>query len=192
MYIVNVMYSYVDRDIEIPMTNISHKDQISITKYKRTIDKNNHYISYRMKQLFTNGNRIYFNKWGKPLCDSIFFNVSHDGTLVVGTTHYREIGIDCIDLQRPIALENISSVFCKTEIPSLKLFCKKEAVVKMIGQGLSFDLQRIRLLDNKVYIDDELIKEYKILETESNNHFIAVCSSFNSDDVELKISEFIY
>ena len=62
----------------------------------------------------------------------------------------------------------------------------------MIGQGLSFDLKRIRISNNKVYIDGKLIKKYKMLETKFNDHFIAVCSSFDSNDVKLKLSEYKY
>lgn len=109
-----------------------------------------------------------YTKYGKPIINNLFFNISHTGSTVVCAIHHQKpIGID-IELKRNISVTNFKNCFtdkewytlkhsCNKELLFYNLWTRKEAVIKAAGIGLqvplnSFDvLQKVVVLKNRVY-----------------------------------------
>lgn len=92
--------------------------------------------------------KIYFNEYGKPLCDVCFFSISHSGNRVLCAISDEPIGVD-IQQIKPIKSRKSYIFFNEkendyvnqnTELISqryIEIFTKKEAAIKMLGLSIS-------------------------------------------------------
>lgn len=99
---------------------------------------------------------------GKPICknfDNLFFSFSHTNEFILLAISDNEIGAD-VELVREISL-NVAKRFCvEKELTYINeninewkgyhnffnIWTKKEAYIKYIGTGLSYDLRKINVL----------------------------------------------
>lgn len=103
---------------------------------------------------------------GKPYVENpksqLFFNISHSKDCVLyGFSHESEIGVDIEFLDEEIEAELISNHFFASEEISLiqnskgklkseaffRLWCIKEAYIKLVGKGLTFPLDQVLVKD---------------------------------------------
>ena len=103
---------------------------------------------------------------GKPYVENpkaqLFFNISHSKDCVLyGFSHESEIGVDIEFLNEEIEAELISNHFFASEEISLiqnskgklkseaffRLWCVKEAYIKLVGKGLTFPLDQVLVKD---------------------------------------------
>lgn len=99
---------------------------------------------------------------GKPICknfDNLFFSFSHTNGFILLAISDTEIGAD-VELIREISLNVAKRVCVKEELTYINssinkwkvyhnffnIWTKKEAYIKYLGTGLSFDLRKINVL----------------------------------------------
>ncbi|MGN0804644.1 MAG: 4'-phosphopantetheinyl transferase family protein [Candidatus Coproplasma sp.] len=144
--------------------------------------------------------RIYRNEHGKPYLKegSIFFNLSHSGTVAVCAISSAEVGIDVQEV-RPVSESLIKKICTKDEYAFVaqnseeidKRFCRlwaiKESVIKCLGKGLSLSPSKIEVklsTPHSIIIGGEQtnlrFKEYTL-----NGYYIAVCSSVDNFSPEV-------
>jgi phosphopantetheinyl transferase len=127
-------------------------------------------------------NTIKFEKKGKPFFDNsnIFFNMSNSKNTIILITAPYEVGVD-LEFVRPVKRTIYSRVFCKEEIEFLgqsnneeadfiKLWTKKEAVVKLFGGGISMGLANFSVLKNELFVFGRIVIIEKIDFMEGSAH----------------------
>lgn len=138
--------------------SIQNKDAQKRTLFGRIILK---YISARLG--IARPDFVSITSWGKPVFTSpngFDFNISHSGDLVVCCLAKDAfVGID-LELNRPIKIEIYRNCFDSQEwqfitesknpgLTFLKLWARKEAVIKADGRGIAIDLSSFNCLNNK-------------------------------------------
>ena len=119
---------------------------------------------------------FHYGANGKPYLlnyPNVYFNISHCRHACVCAVSNKEIGVDVQDV-RPYRASTARKVCCQTELSLLedspdkartfaKIWCMKEAYVKMTGDGITVPLNEIDT--SKLAIE---VTEYE-------NFFIAIC-----------------
>ncbi len=102
--------------------------------------------------------KVAFEEKGKPFIpnSNIHFNISNTKGIVVLALHNKPVGIDVEQPRKPSKII-FSRVFCEDEIRSITcsedftiLWTRKEAVVKLLGGGISMGLSNFSVLDDCV------------------------------------------
>ena len=112
---------------------------------------------------------LIYNEYGKPFLKDrdLFFNISHTKNTIVIAISDKEVGIDLqVKSYRPRVIDKYFTPSEQTLVDNsldkadtfTKVWVKKEAYVKMIGQGLSYGLKKVDtpLLNIKVSKKDDL------------------------------------
>ena len=127
------------------------------------------------------------NEYGKPISNSIFFNISHSGSyIVLATSVKRNIGID-IEIIRPISnklkqyVAHEAEVF-NDDIDFLKSYTRKEALLKCIGKGIDRRLDEINVNDDIICLDN---KEYRCLTISEEQYVLSIVLE-GIDDIVFK------
>ncbi len=115
-----------------------------------------------------NEDNLFYNECGKPLIKDGYFNISHDGDYVILVSDKNEVGIDMINI-RARDFSFVKKVFTLDEInyanddikKCYEIWCKKESVVKLLGKGISYPLDKVNtygfIKDNFIVIDNTKI-----------------------------------
>ena len=101
-------------------------------------------------------NDLKYSEHGKPVADSIYFNVSHAGDYVVGVLSDCEVGCD-IEKNANAPLEVAEHYFYHSELAYIKaaedkdkafftLWTLKESYMKMTGRGMSLPLDSFEVV----------------------------------------------
>lgn len=122
-------------------------------------------------------NEMKYSKYNKPYFeeDSIQFNISHSGDIVICAIDDKlEIGID-IEKVSNIKIDDFTSQFSVNEWNKILLsndnreaffefWTQKEAVIKSHGNGLAIPLESFEISNNEAIINKEIfyLKEIKI------------------------------
>jgi len=155
---------------------------------------------------------IYLGPHGKPMAEGIYFNISHSGDYAFGVVADAEVGCDVEGIKGP-KLSVARRFFTKKEQAWLEsadsdfsgelegglakafytIWTRKEAVIKMTGEGISRDLRsfcvvsaqtRIGLLETlELPMND--IKKAQVYTQAFDGHIFSVCCQG-----ELKIPSF--
>lgn len=132
-----------------------------------------------------------YNEYKKPYIDNKYFNISHSNDYVVLIVSDDEVGID-IETNRNINEKLIDYVLNEEEKKTLKnnndfikIWTKKESIVKCLGTGINSKLKYINTIDN-----DKLIKindTNLFLKTINyDNYYISFCKKSIIDDYNLE------
>lgn len=128
---------------------------------------------------------------GKPYLKDhdVYFNISHTNGAIAIAFSESETGVD-IEHVRPTDTKIANRFFCESEAAFLekvenknaeflKMWTRKEAYIKMTGEGISAGLNTFDTLEEKI------AKKIKTFEIEG--FYISVCSK-NTDDFETIIT----
>lgn len=114
-----------------------------------------------------------YGKHGKPYSSALFFNLSHSGQYVICAVGRREIGCDiqiikpCRDAmaRRFFAPEEQAYLFSakgtERDARFIRLWCRKESLLKRSGEGLTRELRDISCLTGEDFYEMEMA-EYRI------------------------------
>ena len=171
-------YKFINKnnleDIENYKIEISKKEKIASAIFE------NKYI----------GN-YFLNDYGKPLNENIYFNISHSKGLVCFAKSETNIGIDIEkirDVEKSL-INNVTNLEEQKYIDSYEKFFEiwtnKEAIGKMIGNGISLNLKDIPSLPLNSAHE---YNGYKFFNKTIwyKNHIITVCLK-TENDFEIKI-----
>jgi 4'-phosphopantetheinyl transferase len=179
--------------------------QDKIKRYKRWQDAQSSLLGrllllkgiQEIYQLDYTEKEISYTKFNKPFFvdDSIHFNISHSGSIVVcAITKKSALGID-IEKITTNEIEDFESQFSQkewekiisSENPKEAFFdywAQKEAVIKSHGHGLTIPLKSFEILKNETIINDEkfYLRELKI----DNEYKCYLSLNENFDDIKIK------
>lgn len=130
---------------------------------------------YYLTDTEINLNHYKKNKNGKPYLNNsnLKFNISHTNKTVVCVFNNEEVGVD-IEEVNTVDYNDFKNVFAKEEIITLEqnddyikfyeLWTKKEAVAKVLGQGLYIPLQNINAVKDEIKYNGEIfdIKKFTV------------------------------
>lgn len=121
-------------------------------------------------------------KHGKPFFEDsdIYFNVSHSGEYVVCAYGDKEVGVD-IQKNKEIKDNLIRRISHEKDdkINPLAIWVIKESYVKLLGQGLSFDMRRCYIdFEKNMVIDMSGANKNAIFELHkiSEDYLLSVCT----------------
>lgn len=176
-----------------------------IPKFKRNQDRWRSYIGallmtymfYKREKIYGKGTLVRLNtgKWTEQYNNSSNFisvNASHSNNLIVyGSTSQWHIGIDIqffdkkkyfLEYIESILTENEANI-CKSNTEMIYMYwCLKEACLKALGFGLSFNPTRIEieLIDSLVEHNEDRNENVKITD-------ILDCIEFDKNDYRIKV-----
>lgn len=126
------------------------------------------------------GEGIYFNEYGKPLKDGIYFNISHSKEYVIFALYKHKIGIDIEYINLDIKDDLIRYALNEQEYNNLKnkeefyeLWTKKEAVIKC--EGVTIGKIKNILEDNK----------YNIISFKYDNYYVSLAYEGKHTDINI-------
>ena len=148
-----------DFDTETAMNALPQSAQRLILKYRRPQDRNTRIVSHQMKMVLSGGRAITRTEYGKPVCDGVWFNVSHDGGCVVGIAAETPVGIDVMDtsIQREIRFfHNVLTPYEREYIGDdllrfYHIWTAKEAFLKMLGTGICSPMELVEIREGAVF-----------------------------------------
>ena len=142
---------------------------------------------------------LKYSENGKPVVDSLYFNVSHAGDCVVGVVSERQVGCD-IEKAVNAPLEIASHYFCPSERKYIEtaadpgkafftLWTLKESYMKMTGRGMSLPLDSFEIVrtDTGFALGKSPEKPGFFQTMEFEDYIFSVC---NESDFTLNQKEF--
>jgi phosphopantetheinyl transferase len=199
-------YSVVIKSI-LSEPSIEEWNELSNGLPNDLIDKANHFKNWKQRALRLRGwqlllaelnklqcpeliNNISYGDKGKPFFENgnIFFNISNTKNTVILVVSNAEIGVD-LEFSRSPKKNIYSRVFCSEEIAFLeastnetyefiRLWTRKESVVKLFGGGISMGLSNFSVLKNELFAFDKIVQIEKF-EIEGGIAHIAFFQSYN-------------
>ena len=181
---INLFYHFIENmPTDDILKTLPLEAQNNIRKYKRIENQRTRLVSFLLKRHITKGAPLTKGPYGKPLCDHVHFNVSHDTECVIAATANNPIGVDVMDTRIPRDIKSFHYVFtpneCKTIGNSLAIFYRfwtaKEAYIKMRGTGLHISLDTIEIRDTQIFVEGSLQTDCRLYFREFGAYQIAVC-----------------
>lgn len=141
LYIADIQKVSLDQTMSISPDRAER-----VKRLKNTDDKKRCIASGLLLNKYLGDANISENKFGKPICDKCFFNLSHSGRYVLLAVSDSEVGCDIEQnrIKKYLGLGKI--VFCENEMRRLetsadrmtefyRLWTKKESLLKCMGDG---------------------------------------------------------
>lgn len=175
--------------------NLSTERKKRMQKYMNTKAKKQCIVSEILVKYILEKNNIpydiSYNRYGKPLVDSINFNVSHSEDWVVLAVSSRNVGVD---IERIVDEAIGNDFFSSEELDYIikgnqcdyykritEIWTKKESYLKYLGTGLYKDLDSFssvsdygKIIDDGKQIDTVMINTI----TFDNEYIVSVCGKF--------------
>ena len=144
---------------------LSTLEKLSLEKYKNENVRKEKTISSILKNKFIGS--YYLNKYGKPLSDDKFFNISHSHGYIALVIDEVPVGIDIEkireaddDLRNYISNDD-EKKYIHDDASFFEIWTNKEALVKANGNGISqkpnsipaLPFNSIRTYDNKTFFN---------------------------------------
>ena len=169
---VDNINNYNDNDYKLFYEKISNDKKNKIKKYNNLKRKQSILGEILLISIFNNYGIDYdnlkfnYNKYGKPLIDDYYFNISHSYDYVTCVLTKSEVGID-IEKIRHVDLK-ISRMFTNNVLNNLNqfyiIYTLKEAYIKCIGESII----------NIGYLDINL-SYYKFITMSDGKYRISLC-----------------
>ena len=165
-----------------------------ILKYRNAIDRKLSLGAWRLteevlgKYGFSSDN-VIMDANGKPLCEGIYFNISHSGEYVLCAVSETPVGCD-IERAENAPFEIADSVFLPSERKYIaeaqnsvdksrrffRLWTMKESYIKMTGEGLGVSPARIEINPEKRTVTrDSIAVRCKLFNMSYGNYEISIC-----------------
>ncbi len=169
IYFYNIKNVNIDDIISKYKNYIKEDDIKKMKEFKPDLNKKQSIVSSILKNKYVKDD-IYYNEQGKPLSNSIFFNISHsDDYVVIALCNTNNVGIDIEHIKDKVSEDIINYVCNEEEIDYISrndknktfyyLWTRKEALLKCKGIGLSTNLKNV-LKDNNYYLETRYIDDY--------------------------------
>ncbi len=169
---------------------LSDDNVFNLSKYKVEEVKKEKACSLIVKNKYIGEYQL--NKYGKPICKSCYFNISHSKGALVFVKDDKEIGIDIEKIRKvdDKLVDYISSKeerkYINNEINFYEIWTSKESLVKAIGTGIGKvkEIPGLPINGIKKYINNEyFIKNIKY------NDFIISITRKEIEPFDIKIKE---
>ena len=165
-----------------------------ILKYRNAIDRKLSLGAWRLteealgKYGFSADN-VITDANGKPLCEGIYFNISHSGEYVLCAVSEKPVGCD-IEKAENAPFEITDSVFLPSERKYIaeaqndadklrrffRLWTMKESYIKMTGEGLGEALPRIEINPEKLTVTrDSAAVKCKLFNASCGDYEMSIC-----------------
>ncbi|AUP80253.1 4'-phosphopantetheinyl transferase family protein [Flavivirga eckloniae] len=155
-------------------------------------------LNYGLKGLNKNlsNQEISYTLYGKPYFDneSIRFNISHSGDIVVCAIAVEDIGID-VEIVKNIDVHSFKYQMTSSEWEQVissnnvnnsffTYWTQKESVIKADGMGLSVPLRSFEIINDRANINGQyfFLKEIKL----NDNYICYLASKFRIDMLDIK------
>ncbi|MBR6523860.1 MAG: 4'-phosphopantetheinyl transferase superfamily protein [Clostridia bacterium] len=119
---------------------------------------------------------------GKPYVDGVYFNISHSGDKAVCAFGTSEIGVD-IEKIRPLCERLMDKIALPSERAKIsaakqivRLWTRKEALAKCVGEGLGEDIFKTDLSEDVVRYGGVT---YRLKSFELGEYMLSVCTEFD-------------
>ena len=142
---------------------LTKEDLEELEKYRNEKAKKEKAVSFYLKRKYIRD--YHLNEYGKPLSDSIKFNVSHSkGLIALAITSNREIGLDIEQIREPkyglitYACSEEESQYAKDGQAFFEVWTSKESLVKASGRGIdraASSIPALPLCGYKQYLDED-------------------------------------
>ena len=142
---------------------LTKEDLEELEKYRNEKAKKEKAVSFYLKRKYIRD--YHLNEYGKPLSDSIKFNVSHSkGLIALAITSNREIGLDIEQVREPkygliaYACSEEESQYAKDGQAFYEVWTSKESLVKASGRGIdraASSIPALPLCGYKQYLDED-------------------------------------
>ena len=168
-------YQDIPFDCLLNSQYFSMLEKMSFEKYKNESVKKEKIVSALLKNKYIG--EYHLNKYGKPVSDSVFFNISHSHGYIALVIDQVPVGID-IELVRPVE-EDLRTYISNEEEKKyihddesfFEIWTNKEALVKANGSGFNQRVNSIsglpingkRVHDNKTYFNKTIKYENLII-----------------------------
>jgi 4'-phosphopantetheinyl transferase len=125
---------------------------------------------------------ITVGEHGKPLLDGLHFSLSHSGDCVACAVSDQPVGLD-IQQQRTVGVRLVERIANPddTDAEPLALWCDKEAVLKLLGCGLTRPMSSVAVRGDSAAAED---KQMCIFRRAIDDYRLSV-ASFDNQTVEL-------
>ncbi len=125
--------------------------QEKVARYRFEVDRLRSLIAGLLIRRVTGGAPICYGDHGKPLCDGVNFSVSHSGQIVAIAVGDCAVGLDVEQIPSQDRLKIADRFYHPNErtyvqnasdqpLAFCEIWTRKEAVLKMTGEGISSDL----------------------------------------------------
>ena len=129
---INYLYKYLPKE---------YLDRSSKFKFEecKLLDLGSSYFKYKYIK-----EDIYYNEFGKPLCNNLYFNISHSHNYVIFAKNNKKIGIDIELIKDKLKEELINytmneeeKINIKNNADFIKYWTKKESIIKCEGKTIA-------------------------------------------------------
>ncbi len=170
LYFINIKNITLEEIFQKYSQDIKQEDIDKMNEFKLALNQKQSIVSSILKNKYV-PSQIYYNEYGKPLNDDLFFNVSHSNEYVVMAISKKySVGIDIEHIKKDVSDDLINYVCCEEEVEAIKtsernklfyvLWTRKEAILKCKGIGIVHNLKDL-LKDNEIYsLYSYLIDDY--------------------------------
>ena len=147
LYIFNL--DHIDEETAFSLPFITEEDIEQAKRFKFLHMQKQNLVSTYFKKKYC-GDDIFVNKHGKPLSNSLYFNISHSHNLVVlATSEDNDIGVDVEEIKhrgqslREYISSELESKYITDDEKFFEVWTSKESLCKAEGSGLSTHLSTI-------------------------------------------------
>lgn len=172
------LYIMKTKDMEDPRQHPEWETMLADRRWKKAVSpvqaedrKNSAGAGWLLRYVFRkegvpfSADAIWYGSHGKPYHETLCFNLSHSGEYVICAVGEKEIGCDIQKkkecrtamVRRFFSKEEQDYIFAeegnKRDQRFLKIWSRKESLLKMTGEGLSRDLRQISVLFQEGFFD---------------------------------------
>ncbi|TPR18209.1 hypothetical protein DYZ95_02600 [Apilactobacillus timberlakei] len=196
IYLPNNIQIFTDTIDNPKYQDIFKKVDVDFTKYhKRQSIVGNcllaDYMNISIEELI-NGDFFNYGKHGKPYLKSndFYFNISNSYNLVILVISDEDIGVD-IEKIRPFSYRRITRAFTDSELKhlsslpkedegneTLKLWTIKEAILKLLGTGLSGKAKSVNIETEFKVSADRLGQQFKLTNIDLGSDYLGTLATF--------------
>ena len=161
IYIADCSYLTID-DVK-KLKYLTKEDFEELSKYRNEKAMKEKAVSFYLKRKYVKDYHV--NEYGKPLSDSIKFNVSHSkGLIALAISDEREIGLDIEQIRSPknglisYACSKEEGEYVKDGQTFFEIWTSKESLVKASGRGIdrvASSIPALPLCGYKQYLDED-------------------------------------
>ena len=149
IYIADSSY-LTDEDVS-SLKYLTKEDFDELAKYRNLKAKKEKAISFYLKRKYISDYSL--DSYGKPVSESIRFNVSHSkGLIALAISNRREVGIDLEQIREPkhglvsYACSEEEANYVKDGLTFFEIWTAKESLVKASGRGIDRNANTIPAL----------------------------------------------